>query len=165
MRFIRLFARWLSRGAIAGLICLATSAVLAVEPTEMLKDPELERRAREISQDIRCVVCRNQSIDDSNAEIARDLRVVLRERLTAGDSNAQAVQYLVDRYGSYILLKPPFQIETYMLWFGPLVLLILAFLGFRNLWRQPVPPSAAENELSDADRALISSILAHKDTQ
>ncbi|HYD29910.1 MAG TPA: cytochrome c-type biogenesis protein [Azospirillaceae bacterium] len=108
---------------------LAAAPAFAVEPGEMLADPQLEARARELSRDLRCLVCQNQSIDDSNAPLARDLRVLVRERLKAGDSNEQAVNYLVDRYGDYVLLKPPFKTTTYILWFAPLGVLALGLIA------------------------------------
>ena len=108
-------------------IFFAPSA-LAVNPGEILEDPNLEARARDISKGIRCVVCQNQSIDDSDATLARDLRILVRERLTAGDSNTQVVDYLVSRYGDFILLKPRFKVGTFVLWLGPFALFALAFL-------------------------------------
>ena len=90
---------------------LATAAV-AVEPSEMLKDPALEARAREVSKHLRCVQCQNETIDESNAEIARDMRLLVRERITAGDSNQQILDYMVSRYGDYVLLKPRFMAST-----------------------------------------------------
>jgi cytochrome c-type biogenesis protein CcmH len=98
----------------------------AVLPDEVLKDPVLEGRARVLSQDLRCLVCQNQSIDDSNAPLARDLRVIVRERLTAGDSDEQVIQYLVSRYGNYVLLKPPFHADTALLWLAPFAMLLIA---------------------------------------
>lgn len=142
-------------GAILLAISVA-SAAFAVEPDEMLDDPALEARARALSTGLRCLVCRNQSIDDSNAPLARDLRILLRERLTAGDTDDQAIAYLVDRYGPYILLKPPMQRETLLLWLGPLLLLVVAAGGFALLWRRreitepdPVP------QLSEEEKALL----------
>ena len=99
------------------------SLVAAVEPDEMLDDPALEARARVISKGLRCVVCQNQDIDSSNAGVARDLRILLRERLVAGDTDEEAVAFIVARYGDYVLLKPPFNGKTIILWFAPLILL------------------------------------------
>ncbi len=99
---------------------LASSAALAVQPDELLGDPALEARARAISRDIRCVVCQSESIDDSNAPLARDLRLLVRERLVAGDSDAEVVDFLVARYGDYVLLKPRVQPNTILLWAAPL---------------------------------------------
>ncbi len=95
----------------------------------------LEARARAVSASLRCVVCQNQSIDDSDAPLAHDLRVLVRERIVAGDSDAQATQYLVDRYGHYVLLKPPFEPATLFLWLGPALVLVAGASGHR-----PVPP-------------------------
>jgi cytochrome c-type biogenesis protein CcmH len=105
------------------LICGSARAVL---PSEQLADSKLEARARAISQDLRCVVCQNQTIDDSDADLAHDLRVLLRERLLKGDTDEQAKAFLVKRYGSYVLLKPPFDAETLLLWLGPLLVLMAA---------------------------------------
>ena len=132
--------------------------VWAVNPSEMLEDPRLEERARELSKILRCVKCRNQSIDDSNAAIARDMRVVLRERLAAGDSDDEALGFLVDRYGNYILLKPPVNPWTYALWAGPAVLLILTVAGFATLWRRS-PDLESPPEMSDEDREILASVL------
>jgi len=106
------------------LILMLASPTFAVEPSEMLDDPVLEARARVISKGLRCVVCQNENIDDSNAGIASDLRVLVRERLTIGDSDEAVMQYIVDRYGEYVLLKPRFSIGNLILWLtGPLLLL------------------------------------------
>lgn len=145
-------------------VTIAPSA-FAVEPSEILADPVLEARARDLSVGLRCLVCRNQSIDDSNAELARDLRVLLRERLTAGDTDEQAMAYLVNRYGNYILLKPPFDATTWALWIGPGVLLLAALLGFRAMIRNSAKPREAGDDLTDEDRALIAQALAAKDAQ
>jgi len=105
----------------------------AVLPDEVLDDPVLETRAREISAGIRCMVCQNQSIDDSEATLARDLRILVRERLTDGDSDDQVIQYLVDRYGEFILLEPRFYFRTWILWTAPPILFLLAAM---LLWRR-----------------------------
>jgi cytochrome c-type biogenesis protein CcmH len=112
----------------AALLLLAAPAG-AVLPSEQLADPVLEARARAISAQIRCVVCQNQSIDDSDAPLAHNLRVIVRERLVAGDSDQQAIQYLVDRYGHYVLLKPPFEPATLALWLAPAALLVGGGVG------------------------------------
>ena len=117
-----------SRLAFAALL-LAASNAHAVLPNEQLADPKLEARARAISQELRCVVCQNQSIDDSDAELAHDLRVLLRERLLKGDTDDQAKAYIVKRYGSYVLLKPQFRTETLLLWLGPFLVLMLGGTG------------------------------------
>lgn len=115
-------------GALAACIflLLVLSPAGAVQPDEILDDPVLEARARDISQNLRCLVCQNQSIDDSNADLARDLRVIVRQRLVAGDSDDEVIQYLVDRYGDYVLLRPPVMGSTYFLWFGPFAILLVA---------------------------------------
>jgi len=101
-------------------LCLLPAPVMAVQPDEMLDDPKLEERAREISGGLRCLVCRNESIDDSNADLARDMRLLVRERLLAGDSNEEVVQYIVDRYGEYVLLNPTTTGSNLVLWLaGP----------------------------------------------
>jgi len=105
-------------------LCLATPA-LAVSPDEVLDDPVLEQRARDISAGLRCLVCQNQSIDDSDADLAKDLRVLVRERLVAGDSNAAVEQFLVDRYGEFVLLNPRVNNHTVILWVAAPVLLII----------------------------------------
>ncbi len=119
------------RALLAALLMLAAVALpaLAVQPDEILSDPAQEARAREISKELRCLVCQNQSIDDSNAPLARDLRVLVRERIQAGDSNAQVLSYVTDRYGDYVLLRPPFKASTYVLWIGPFVILVIAAIG------------------------------------
>ena len=108
---------------LAVLLAFATPA-LAVLPSEQLADPVLEARAREISKELRCVVCQNQSIDDSDAPLAADLRVIVREQLKLGKTDAQAKDYLVSRYGSYVLLRPPFRGDTLALWLGPFAVLL-----------------------------------------
>ena len=105
---------------LAALVLVPSFQAMAVEPDEILSDPKLEARAREVSVNLRCLVCQNQSIDDSNAELAKDLRVLVRERLTIGDTNEQVVSYIVDRFGEYVLLKPRIGMHTMILWFGPL---------------------------------------------
>jgi cytochrome c-type biogenesis protein CcmH len=100
-------------------IALAPPAAVAVEPGERLDDPVLEARARDISKGLRCLVCQNQSIDDSDAGLARDLRVLVRERLSGGETNDQVIAYVTARYGDYVLLEPPLKPTTYLLWFGP----------------------------------------------
>ncbi|MBW8707758.1 MAG: cytochrome c-type biogenesis protein CcmH [Alphaproteobacteria bacterium] len=112
------------------------SPAFAVLPNEQLTDPKLEARARAISTGLRCVVCQNQTIDDSDAELAHDLRVLLRQRLKAGDTDQQAIAFLVNRYGDYILLKPPFQTETLLLWLGPLLALLAGAVGVGSYLRR-----------------------------
>ncbi len=141
------------------LIFLAFASVAqAVEPDEMLADPVLESRAREISKGLRCLVCLNENIDDSNAGLAADLRVLLRERLTAGDSNEEAVAYIVDRYGEFVLLKPTFSKRNYILWFtGPLLLLfggLGAWVFIRKRGKTEPASGLSEEEQAEIARLL-----------
>src|SRR5512146_2426019 len=115
---------------IALLVALvAPTAVLAVEPDEILKDPKLEARARLLSEELRCMVCQNQSIDDSAAPLARDLRLLVRERLTKGDSDRQVLNYLVARYGEFVLLKPRFELQNLLLWGLPPFALVAGMIA------------------------------------
>ncbi len=148
---------------LGALLWITPGPVLAVEPDEMLSDPALEARARNLSLGLRCLICQNQTIDDSHSELARDLRLVLRERLVAGDTDDEALAYLVDRYGNYILLKPPFMLSTALLWLGPGLLLIAALFGFGLMWRRPVNAAASMDTLTDEDREIIARTLAVKD--
>jgi cytochrome c-type biogenesis protein CcmH len=138
----------------------------AVEPSEVLADPALETRARNLGRHLRCVVCQNQSIDDSNAPLARDLRVLLRERLKAGDTDEAANDYIVARYGNFVLLKPPVQINTLLLWFGPGIVFILALLAYWTLVRKRPEKSAddASQTLTAAEREELQSILKESPT-
>ena len=108
------------------LIVAFASAAQAVEPEEMLADPALEARARAITEELRCVVCQNQSVDDSDAPLAHDIRVLVRERIKAGDTDDQARNYIVARYGKFVLLRPPFEADTFVLWLAPFALLAIA---------------------------------------
>jgi cytochrome c-type biogenesis protein CcmH len=147
------------RGLFAALAFAAmTGRALAVEPGEMLPDPALEARARAISRDIRCLVCQNQSIDDSEAELAHDLRVLIRERLVAGDSDAQVRDFLVARYGDFVLLEPPLKPKTYLLWFGPAAVLAAAALGLALYFRRR-RREAGPAPLSAEERARLSRLL------
>jgi cytochrome c-type biogenesis protein CcmH len=137
------------------LVLLAARTVLAVQPDEMLDDPALEERARALSQVVRCVVCQNESIDSSQATIARDLRLLIRERLLAGDSDQQVLDYLVARYGSFVLLEPPFDPSTWLLWGAPALVLLLggvllaATLRRRRRASEAAPLSAEEEQRLD----------------
>lgn len=139
-----------------------TTSALAVEPDEVLDDPVLEGRARELSKVLRCVVCQNQSIDDSQADIARDMRLLVRERLVAGDSDDQTVAHMVARYGDYVLLRPPFQPNTLALWIGPplmaFVVATLAVLFFRMYQRERHAGNKPE-PLSPTDRAQLDALV------
>ena len=147
---------------IALMVVLATPA-WGVEPNEMLDDPVLEARARALSQEIRCLVCQNEPIDSSNAPLARDLRILVRERLTSGDSDQEVKAYLVARYGDYVLLDPPMKLTTYLLWFGPALILLLGVAGvilFFARLRRAAPPAAP---LSAEERARLERLLEEEE--
>ncbi len=137
----------------------------AVLPDEILSDTALEARARKLSLELRCLVCQNQSIDDSNADLARDLRLLVRERLVAGDTDAQALEHIRARYGDFVLLSPPMQSTTYLLWYGPIGFLALGALGvvvsFRR--RRAAAAMSAPAPLSDQERARLEAALTRED--
>ena len=133
----------------------------AVEPSERLADPALEARARALSQTLRCLVCQNESIDESDASLAHDIRVLLRERLLAGDSDAAARQFIVARYGDFVLLKPPLEPATLVLWFGPVVVLVAGGLGVVLYLRRRLKEEAAP--LTEAERERLKRILRETD--
>jgi cytochrome c-type biogenesis protein CcmH len=144
------------------LFWLVSSPALAVTPDEQLANPALEARAVKISQELRCVVCQNQTIDDSDAALAHDLRVILRERISAGDSDTQAIDYIVQRYGHHVLLRPPLEFATLALWFGPLVTLVLGGLGVAGYWRARQSPGLLPldaEQKAELERLLNSSEL------
>jgi cytochrome c-type biogenesis protein CcmH len=143
------------------LLALTVSAAGAVEPDEVLADPALEARAREIGKELRCLVCQNQSIDDSDADLARDLRVLVRERLAAGDSDRQVVDYVVSRYGDFVLLKPPFKLSTYALWLGPGVVAAIAVIAVVVFYRRRarVASEAAAPPLTDAEKRTLAALM------
>lgn len=147
------------RHLLAVLFLMLATAVAAVEPDEILDDPVLEARAREISKDIRCVVCQNEPIDSSNAGVARDLRLLIRERLVAGDSDAEVVQYLVDRYGDYVLFNPPFKPTTYALWLAPFALMGIGVLAAGVALRRRRSGAGAAT-LSTEDEAQVAALMA-----
>ncbi|CAH2600199.1 Cytochrome c-type biogenesis protein CcmH [Rhodovastum atsumiense] len=141
------------------LLLLLPGLAGAVEPRERLPDPAMEARAREVSRTLRCLVCQNESIDDSNADLARDIRVLLRERLSSGDSNDQARQFIVDRYGDFVLLKPPLKGATLLLWFGPALVLLVSGIGV-VLWLRRRPQAAVlPAPLNEAERARLARLL------
>jgi cytochrome c-type biogenesis protein CcmH len=155
--------KWLAP-ALTVLVLLVSAHVWAVQPDEVLADPALEARARALSKELRCMVCQNQSIDDSAAPLARDLRVLVRERLTGGDSDQQVLDFLVDRYGEFVLLKPRFAWHTALLWLGPpgvlvggaLVLLVIA----RRRSRSGSSPAGREVEvLTAAEEARLARLM------
>ncbi|MBX3568774.1 MAG: cytochrome c-type biogenesis protein CcmH [Rhizobiaceae bacterium] len=147
---------------LALLLCLAAAPqALAVTPQEVLADPALEARARAISAELRCMVCQNQSIDDSDADLAHDLRVLVRERLVAGDSDRAVVDYVVSRYGEFVLLKPRMSLRNALLWATPVVILLLgAGAAAAALRRRRPAPSAA---LSPGEEAALSALLKDRD--
>jgi cytochrome c-type biogenesis protein CcmH len=133
----------------------------AVEPDEVLDDPQLEQRARDISKGLRCVVCQNESIDESNADLAKDLRILVRDRLQAGDTNDEVVEYVVARYGEFVLLAPRFGLHTLLLWITPVLLLLfglmLAYKVFRGRHAQLEP--GTPQPLSDVERDHLRRLL------
>jgi len=142
------------------LVLVASSAAWAVEPNEMLADPVLEARARSISKELRCMVCQNESIDDSQAPLAHDLRVLVRERLQAGDSDAQVMNFLVSRYGEFVLLKPPLSWHTLALWGTPPGLLLFGIVMIVVVVRRRrTMPQAAAASLSPAEESRVAEIL------
>lgn len=142
-------------------VFVACAPAVAVQPGEILADPALEKRARELSAELRCLVCQNQSIDDSNAPLARDLRLVVRERLVAGDSDEQVMTYLVQRYGEFILLRPPLRAGTVILWISPALALAAGLLWLVVAWRRrnrlAVPASTPP--LTDEERERLEKLL------
>ncbi len=153
-------ALWL---AVTALMLLRAAPALAVEPSEMLKDPKLEQRARKISVGLRCLVCQNESIDNSGAQLAHDLRVLVRDRLKAGDTDQQVKDYLVSRYGNFILLKPPFEWDTLLLWISPFAILALgagAALRNRRKGRESGDDKPAA-PLSEEESARLKDLLEH----
>ena len=156
MKALLLAAALLLAGALPG---------FAVEPAEMLDDPVLEQRARALSAEIRCVVCQNESIDSSNAEIARELRLLVRERLTAGDSDRQVFDYLVARYGDFVLLRPPMKPTTYLLWFGPFLMLLLGVVAVFVYFRRQRGAAAMPPALSAEEEERLARLLAEGATE
>jgi cytochrome c-type biogenesis protein CcmH len=141
-------------------IALAPPAAVAVEPGERLDDPVLEARARDISKGLRCLVCQNQSIDDSDAGLARDLRVLVRERLSGGETNDQVIAYVTARYGDYVLLEPPLKPTTYLLWFGPAGIFLAGGAAVMVYMRRRTRMGAGgAAPLSDDERRRIARLL------
>ncbi|MEM8540491.1 MAG: cytochrome c-type biogenesis protein [Pseudomonadota bacterium] len=143
-------------------VSLSTGAAFAVNPDEILSDAALESRARDISANLRCLVCQNQSIDDSDAELARDLRVLVRERLVSGDTDAQVIKYVVDRYGEFVLLRPTFSIRNFILWGTPVIVLILGGFVAYSYSRQQNSTSATSS-LSSEEEERLSKLLDEYD--
>ena len=155
------WARRVAFVAIAVAALFATPLAHAVEPDEILSNPAMEARARAISAELRCLVCQNQSIDDSNAPLARDLRLIVRERLKAGDSDDAVMNFVVARYGAYVLLRPPFGWETLILWLAPsaLLLLTMIFLVFK-VRRDRLIREARVEDLTPAEKSRLETLLA-----
>jgi cytochrome c-type biogenesis protein CcmH len=141
------------------LVTVGAPSVWAVEPSERLSDPALEVRARAISEELRCLVCQNQSIDESGADLAHDLRVLVRKRLVAGDTDQQVLDYIVARYGVFVLLDPPFEPATLVLWLAPPMLVLSAggLLLWRACRRRPAPASP---ELTREESARAAALLS-----
>jgi cytochrome c-type biogenesis protein CcmH len=135
----------------------------AVQPDEILKDPTLESRARALSRELRCMVCQNQSIDDSDAPLARDLRVLVRERLSAGDSDGQVIDFLVARYGEFVLLKPRLNAHTLLLWLAPFAVIVAGAVGLiAFVRRRPRAESVAAPALSADEQRRIAELLEQR---
>ena len=144
---------------------LAPGAVFAVRPDEMLKDPALEARARHLSEQLRCMVCQNQSIDDSEAPLAHDLRVLVRQRLKAGDSDRQVIDYLVSRYGDFVLLKPPFKLDTLLLWGLPPLALIAGLAGIVLMARRRKALADRPEPLTSEERDRVATLVGSPSTE
>jgi cytochrome c-type biogenesis protein CcmH len=138
------------------LLLAVTNYARAVQPDELLQDPQLEARARSVSAGLRCLVCQNQSIDESDASVAKDLRVLIREQLSHGKSDTEIVDYIVSRYGDYVLLKPRFTPSTYLLWFTPFALVLA---GIALAWRRMRRAGHENVSLTAAEKAELDSIL------
>jgi cytochrome c-type biogenesis protein CcmH len=156
--------RWLCL-VVALLSLVALPPAIAVVPDEILSDAALEARARALSKELRCMVCQNQSIDDSDAPLARDLRILVRERLQAGESDRQVIDFLVARYGEFVLLRPRFSWHTALLWFAPAAMLLIAACGLPVFARRRQANSdratAEREKLTPAEAARLSEILRH----
>ena len=141
---------------VAVILLASLTPALAVEPDEMLKDTALEARARHLSAGLRCLICQNQSIDDSDASLAKDLRILIRERINSGDSDEAVVDYVVGRYGEFVLLKPRFGARTAVLWGTPFAIVLIGGLLF---WRRRNGASGAEQALTEDEKAKHKSVL------
>lgn len=148
---------WLAALSTIFFLAFSQAPALAVQPDEVLRDTKLEHRARDLSSELRCLVCQNQSIDDSDASLARDLRLLVRERLEAGDSDDQVRRFVVERYGEFVLLKPVFQLHTLVLWLTPAIVLLIGGVSIlmvvRRRRKQKVEP------LTDQEQAALDSLL------
>lgn len=146
---------------VAFLVLVMAGTAWAVEPDEILDDPALEERARNISAEVRCVVCQNEAIDSSNAAIARDLRILIRERLMAGDTDQEVFDLLVSRYGEFVLFKPPFSSATALLWIAPAVFLGFGTIGIFAALRRP--KSIAAPDLTEEEEREIHELMQDRD--
>lgn len=148
------------RALLLALALMFAQPVLAVQPDEVLEDPVLEQRARELSKGLRCLVCKNESIDESHASLARDLRILVRERLVAGDSDDEAMAFIVDRYGEFVLLRPTVTGSNWLLWAaGPLMMLIAALLGARYLRGRAQASEPELDRLSAQEEKRLAELL------
>lgn len=155
---------WLVRAAcIIPLLLSIVPRSLAVEPSELLADPKLEARAEAIGATLRCLVCQNESIEESNASLAHDIRVLLRQLLAQGDTDAQARQAIVARYGEFVLLQPPVQPATYVLWFGPPAILLFGFAGIVLWLRRRPATTASVAPLSPQEQSRLEALLREAD--
>jgi cytochrome c-type biogenesis protein CcmH len=144
---------------VAALLLALSTPAFAVNPDEMLKDPAKEARARELGAGLRCLVCQNQSIDESDADLAKDLRIIVRERIQAGDSDEQVKKFVVDRYGDYVLLKPPVKSTTLVLWVGPFVLLLAGIAAAFGFYRKRKAASPSPAPLSPEEQRKLDRLL------
>jgi cytochrome c-type biogenesis protein CcmH len=147
------------RLAFFALLIVLAGPACAVTPDEILKDPALEARARHLSQELRCMVCQNQSIDDSDAQLAHDLRVLVRERLSAGDSDKQVLDFLVARYGDFVLLRPPLQIDTLLLWGLPSAALLAGLVALMIMARRRKTADLRPPALTPAEQRKIATLV------
>lgn len=150
-------------GGICLALLLAGGSAVAVEPGEQLKNPALEARARAIGAELRCLVCQNETIDESGAGLAHDIRIMLRQHLTAGDTDEQAIKAIVDRYGDFVLLDPPVKPATYVLWFGPLAILLAGLLGAAVWLKRRPRTTEATMPLTADERRRLDSMLREAD--
>ncbi len=149
----------------AVMVLLAPIPASAVEPAERLSDPKLEARARALSAELRCLVCQNQSIDDSDAELAKDLRVKVRERIQAGDTDSEVIEFLVARYGEFVLLRPRVTTQTILLWAAPALLLALAIWLVLRMRAAPATGPMPAQPLSTDERARLNALLKSDDAR
>ncbi|MCR6629594.1 MAG: cytochrome c-type biogenesis protein CcmH [Magnetospirillum sp.] len=148
-------------GFALALALTAAVPAFAADPSEMLKDPALERRAEKLGKELRCLVCQSESIEDSNADLAKDLRIIVREQIQAGASDEQVKKFVVDRYGDYVLLKPPFKATTLVLWVGPFTLLALGLAAVWAFYRRRTGPGAPAQPapLTEAEKRRLDALL------